>query len=83
MSLAADAGMRFTRTVDTTQFGALAEHRNLQLASCSFLQAMKCDQICSRPRRTAMVTACVRSLAPSLSTRFLIWKFTVVSAIAS
>jgi hypothetical protein len=31
--------MRFTRTVDTTQFGTLAEHRNLQPASCSFLQA--------------------------------------------
>ena len=29
-------------------------------------------QSCSSPRRMAMVTACVRSLAPSLSTRFLI-----------
>src|SRR6266478_3350260 len=33
--------MRFTRTVDTTQFEALAEHRNLQPASCSFLQALQ------------------------------------------
>src|SRR5579862_8138430 len=29
-------------------------------------------QICIRPRRTAMVTACVRSFARSLSTMFLI-----------
>jgi hypothetical protein len=41
------------------------------------------NQICSNPRRRAMVTACVRSLAPSLSTRFLIWKLTVVSAIVN
>ena len=40
-------------------------------------------QICSSPRRTAIVTACVRSLAPNLSTRFLMWKFTVVSAMQS
>src|SRR6266481_3679778 len=33
--------MRVTRTVDTTQFGALAEHRNLQPASCSFLQDLE------------------------------------------
>ena len=55
--------MRFTRTVDPTQFGAVVEHRYLQPASCGFLQALKCDQICSRPRRTAMVTAWVRSWA--------------------
>src|SRR5207248_3322898 len=30
-----------------------------------------------------MVTACVRSLAPSLPTIFLMWKLTVVSEIAS
>jgi hypothetical protein len=59
-----------TRTLDGTQFGAFAEHRNLQPASCSFLQALKCAQICSRPRRTG-----------SLSTRFLMWKLTVVSEI--
>lgn len=45
------------------QFLAFAKHRNLQEGSCSFLQAPGCDQICSRPRRTAMVTAWVRSLA--------------------
>jgi hypothetical protein len=83
ISLAADAGMRFIRIVDATQFGALAERRNLQPASCSFLQAFKCDHNCSKPRRTAMVTAWVRSLACSLSTRFLMWKLTVVSAIDS
>jgi hypothetical protein len=31
----ADTGMRFTRTFDTTQFGAFAEHRNLYPASSS------------------------------------------------
>jgi hypothetical protein len=41
------------------------------------------DQIWSNPRRMAMVTACVRSLARSLDTRFLIWKLTVVSAMVN
>jgi hypothetical protein len=70
--------MRFNRCFDTIQFEALAEHRNLLPASYSFLQASECDHICSRPRRSAMVTAWVRSLALSLSTRFLMWKLTVV-----
>src|ERR1700688_3939372 len=63
INLGADAAMRFTRTIDFTGFAVFAEHRNVQPASCSFLQASECDQICSRPRRTAMVTAWVRSLA--------------------
>jgi hypothetical protein len=42
-----------------------------------------CYQASSNPRRSAIITACVRSLAPSLLTRFLMWKLTVVSAIAS
>src|SRR5882724_10835723 len=69
--------------LNVTRFSAFAEHRELQPASCSFLQASECDHICSRPRRSAMATACARSLAPSLPTRFLMWKLTVVSAIAS
>lgn len=60
---------------------ALAAHWNLQLPTCCFLQAFEYDQICNRPRLSAMVTAWVRSLACSLSTRFLIWKLTVVSEI--
>ena len=39
--------------------------------------------IWSRPRRSAIVTACVLSFACSLATRFLTWKLTVVSAIAN
>ena len=81
--LGADAGKRLSRIPDLTGFTAFAETQNLQLASYSFLQALKCDQICSRPRRSAMVTAWVRSLAWSLSTRFLMWKLTVVSEIDS
>ena len=37
----------------------------------------------SSPRRTAIVTAWVRPFACNLSIRFLMWKFTVVSAINS
>ena len=40
-------------------------------------------QVGSSPRRVAMVTACVRSFAPSLSTRFLMWKLTVFSEMAN
>ena len=39
--------------------------------------------IWSRPRRSAIVTACVLSLACSFATRFLTWKLTVVSAMAN
>src|SRR5262249_53284147 len=40
-------------------------------------------QIGNNPRRIAIVTACVRSFAPSLSTTFLMWKLTVFSEIVS
>jgi hypothetical protein len=63
ISLALTLGMGFTRTLDVTELPVFADHRNLQPASCSFLPALECDQICSRPRRIAMVTAWVRSLA--------------------
>jgi hypothetical protein len=43
---------RFSRTIEI-----YSQH------PASFLQALECDQICSRPRRSAMVTAWVRSLA--------------------
>ena len=61
--------------------------RSRYIGICSYQPAVFCrplpDQICSKPRRRAIVTACVRSLAWSLSTRFLMWKLTVFSEIAS
>ncbi len=48
-----------------------------------FYRSTEYDQICSKPRRSAMVTAWVRSLARSLSTKFLMWKLIVVSEIDS
>ncbi len=37
-------------------------------------------QSSSKPLRNAIATACVRSLARNLPTKFLTWKLTVVSA---
>ena len=43
--LGADAGDALYPHLDITEFATLAEPRNLQPVSCSFLQSLKCDQI--------------------------------------
>lgn len=55
----------------------------LQFSTGKLFSFLRNGQISRRPRRRAIVTACVRSLAPSLSTKFLMWKLTVVSAMDS
>src|ERR1700759_180604 len=53
------------------------------LACCSFFYySGHHSHICKSPRRNAIVTACVRSLAWSFSMMFLMWKLTVVPQIA-
>jgi len=62
------AGVRLSCSSEIIASVRFTAHHLMQQGTYIFLQS---NQIGSRPRRTAIVTACVRSFAPSLPTTFL------------
>jgi hypothetical protein len=66
--------------IPTQCYGISAGTRHpLNLSSASFFRRMLCHYKSIIPRFNPIVTACVRSLAPSLARMFLTWLFTVTS----